>query len=142
MALVEIKPPAGFYNHGTDLESEGRWRDGNLVRWHEGSLRPIRGWAARNASAEYNAAPRGMLAWQDNGASRWIAAGTYNKLYVTTSGGTTSDITPDSGTSAWLAVPGIAHDRLRGGELRAATVPAWRLGTGVGPAGVVPRLTR
>ncbi len=94
MALVEIKPPAGFHNHGTDLESEGRWRDGNFVRWHEGSLRPIRGWAARNASAEYAAAPRGMIAWQDNSLSRWVAAVTYNKLYVTTSGGTTSDITP------------------------------------------------
>ena len=94
MALVEIKPPAGFHNHGTDLESEGRWRDGNFVRWHEGSLRPIRGWAARSSAAEYAAPPRGMLAWQDNSASRWIAAGTYNKLYATTAGGITYDITP------------------------------------------------
>ena len=57
MPLVEIKPPAGFHNHGTDFESEGRWRDGNLVRWHEGSLRPIRGWVDRTGSVEYAAAP-------------------------------------------------------------------------------------
>ena len=94
MALVELTPPPGFRNHGTDLESEGRWRDGSLVRWHEGSLRPVGGWAARVSAAPYAAAARGMIAWQDNSLDRWLAAGTYNKLYVTTAGGTTSDITP------------------------------------------------
>lgn len=93
MPLIEIKPPAGFMNHGTDLESEGRWRDGSLVRWHEGSLRPMRGWVDRVGSAIYAAPPRGMLAWESN-STRWIAAGTYNKLYATTGDGTTSDITP------------------------------------------------
>jgi len=34
------------------------------------------------------------LAWEDNTGTRWIAAGTYNKLYVSTPSGTTSDITP------------------------------------------------
>ena len=92
--LVEITPPPGFRNHGTDLESEGRWRDGSLVRWHGGSLRPVGGWAARVSSAPYAAAPRGMMAWQDYLLDRWLAAGTYNKLYVTTAGGATSDITP------------------------------------------------
>jgi len=40
-----------------------------------------------------------MLAWQDNAASRWIASGTYAKLYATTSGGGTFDITPAGFTS-------------------------------------------
>ena len=75
MPLVEITPPPGFRNHGTDLESEGRWRDGSLVRWHEGSLRPVGGWAARVSSAPYAAAPRGMVAWQDNILNRWIEDG-------------------------------------------------------------------
>ena len=93
MPLIELKIPAGFRKHGTDMQSEGRWRDGNLVRWHEGALGPVGGWEERMSSA-YAAAPRGMLAWEDNTASRWIAAGTYNKLYASTSGGTTYDITP------------------------------------------------
>ena len=84
MALVQISPPPGFRFHGTDLESEGRWRDGSLVRWRDGSLRPVGGWVDRIGSAAYNAAPRGMLGWEANGSTRWIAAGTYNKLYATT----------------------------------------------------------
>ncbi len=94
MPLVQIAPPPGFRFHGTDLESEGRWRDGSLVRWRDGSLRPVGGWVDRIGSAPYNAAPRGMLGWEANGGTRWIAAGTYNKLYATTGGGTTYDITP------------------------------------------------
>ena len=94
MPLVQLSPPPGFRYHGTDLESEGRWREGNLVRWRDGSLRPIGGWTNRFGSVVYAAAPRGMLAWEDNTGTRWIAAGTYNKLYVSTPSGTTSDITP------------------------------------------------
>ena len=94
MPLIELEIPPGFKNHGTDLQSEGRWRTGNLVRWHDESLRPISGWVDRVGSAQYAAAPRGMMAWQDYSENRWIAAGTFDTLYVTTSGGTTSDITP------------------------------------------------
>ena len=94
MPLVQLSPPPGFRYLGTDLESEGRWRDGSLVRWRDGSLRPIGGWADRFGSVVYAAAPRGMLGWEDNTATIWVAAGTYNKLYVSNSGGTTSDITP------------------------------------------------
>lgn len=95
--LIPLDMPPGFYRNGTDLEGAGRWRDGSLVRWKEGSLRPIGGWRDRVASA-YAAAPRGMQVWEDNSNSRWIAAGTYNKLYVMTSGASASgdvyDITP------------------------------------------------
>ena len=95
MPLIEIKPPAGFVNHGTDLESEGRWRDGSLVRWHEGSLRPVLGWADRFGSVMYAAPPRGMLAWESaDPRTRWLAAGTYNKLYVASGPDVKLDITP------------------------------------------------
>ena len=101
MTLVPIKLPAGFHANGTDLEAEGRWHDGSLVRWLDGSLRPVGGWTERMASA-YAAAPRGMLAWEDNSASRWVAAGTYNKLYASTSGGVTYDITPVGFTAGYV----------------------------------------
>ena len=99
MPLVELTPPSGFQSHGTDLQSEGRWNDGSLVRWHEGSMRPVGGWVDRTGDVEYAAPPRGMVAWQDNTANRWIATGTYAKLYATTSGGGTFDITPAGFTS-------------------------------------------
>lgn len=94
MPLVEIKPPHGFKSHGTELESEGRWRDGSLVRWRDGSLRPVGGWVDRVGNIVYDKPPRGMLTWEANNSARWIAGGTADKLLATTSGGATSDITP------------------------------------------------
>ena len=41
MALVDLKIPPGVYRNGTDLQGEGRWRDVNLVRWHDGLMRPV-----------------------------------------------------------------------------------------------------
>lgn len=100
MPLVPLQIPPGFFRNGTDLEGAGRWRDGSLVRWREGSLRPVGGWRERVASM-FSAAPRALLGWQDNAGSRWIAGGTYNALKVVTSGGVVSDITP-AGLTAGL----------------------------------------
>ena len=44
MAYVKLDIPAGVVNHGTDSEASGRWRDTNLVRWENGSMRPVGGW--------------------------------------------------------------------------------------------------
>lgn len=98
MALIDLNIPAGVYRNGTDLQSMGRWRDASLVRWSDGVMRPIGGWRTRSDTAG-NAKLRGMLAWADNSADRWIASGTYNKLYVWNTGGTQFDITPAGLTS-------------------------------------------
>jgi len=50
VALISLDIPAGVVNHGTDFDSEGRWRDVNLVRWEQNSLRPIGGWQERTAT--------------------------------------------------------------------------------------------
>ena len=93
MALIDLKIPAGVYRNGTDLQSLGRWRDANLVRWHDGVMRPVGGWRTRSDDAG-NASLRGMITWSDNSSDRWIASGSYNKLYIWDAGGTLSDITP------------------------------------------------
>ena len=93
MPLIPLDIPPGFVRNGTDLQSAGRWRDGSLVRWDGGSLRPVGGWRERIASM-FSAAPRGMHAWQGLNSSRWIAGGTYNSLKAATPDGTVYDITP------------------------------------------------
>jgi len=93
MPLIPLKIPAGQYRNGTDLMSQGRWRDINLVRWHEDALRPVGGWRQRG-SVDISGTARSMMAWEDNTGDRYVAAGTYNKLYAITAGGTTNDITP------------------------------------------------
>ena len=93
MSLIDLNIPAGVYRNGTDLQSRGRWRDVNLVRWHDGIMRPVGGWRTRSSNAG-NAQLRGMLTWIDNSSNRYIASGTYNKLYAWTEAGIQYDITP------------------------------------------------
>jgi len=93
MPLIPLKIPPGVYRNGTDLESSGRWRDASLVRWRNGSLRPVGGWRVRKENA-FGGVTRGMHSWQENSGSRWVAAGSHDSLYVMTSGNTVTDITP------------------------------------------------
>lgn len=87
--------PAGVFANGTDLQASGRWRRANLVRWRDGAMQPVGGWAERTSSGNRPAAAvRGITAWRDNSADRWVGMGTYDKLYVLSASGTLSDITP------------------------------------------------
>jgi len=98
MALLALEVPAGIYNHGTELDSSGRWRDGNFIRWQNGSVRPIGGWILRKSSVS-TSAPRGMTAYTDQFDEPRIAVGTHNKLYSLNQGSAITDITPASLTA-------------------------------------------
>lgn len=93
MPLIQLAIPAGIKKNGTDFECSNRWIDGSLVRWQNGSLRPVGGWGERYADI-YSAAPRGMIAWVDNNSVYHLVSGTYDKLYHTSSLDVTVDITP------------------------------------------------
>lgn len=93
MPYISIALPAGIRNHGTDLESTGRWIDGSLVRWDAGSLRPVNGWNMRVA-ADTDNPPRGAVAWVDNSFDRHLAFGTADKLFAVSQSNVVSDITP------------------------------------------------
>ncbi len=98
MALIPLQLPPGVYRNGTDFESSNRWRDANLVRWNDGSMRPVGGWDTRKASATASV-PRGIHAWVDNANASALALGTHNKLIYCNASGTLSDITPSGLTS-------------------------------------------
>ena len=106
MPLVPLQIPPGFYRNGTDLEGSGRWRDGSLVRWREGSLRPIYGWQQR-IDGMFSVAPRALFAWQTAGVDRWIAGGTFDKLIVADSADNVTDITPVGLTAGKLSAEPI-----------------------------------
>ena len=99
MALIPLQLPPGVYRNGTDFESSNRWRDANLVRWRDGSLRPVGGWDTRKASATASV-PRGIHAWVDNSNASALVVGTHNKLIYINASGTLTDITPTSGFTA------------------------------------------
>jgi len=95
MPYLPIKIAPGFYRNGTDVDAAGRWRDGSLVRWEDGSLRPIGGWRQR-VDSNFTEPPRGALAWIDNGGDQRLAFGSANKLWAVNKAGTITDITPTS----------------------------------------------
>lgn len=95
--LVPLNVPAGVYRNGTDLQSSGRWRDANLIRWHQDAMRPVGGWRQRD-STTIGGVARGSIAWRSNNADRYLGLGTHDKLYVMDEGGTLTDITPTAFT--------------------------------------------
>lgn len=92
MPLIPLAIPPGVYRNGTDMQAAGRWRDASLVRWADGTMRPVHGWEARfNLS---DAVPRGMHSWRDLNNNRYMSVGMWDKLYAISQAGTITDITP------------------------------------------------
>jgi len=65
MPLIPLQIPKGAYRNGTDLMSQGRWRDVNLIRWHEDALRPIGGWRQRQ-DVDIQGVAMHIIEWEDN----------------------------------------------------------------------------
>ena len=92
MPLIPLQLPPGVYRNGTDYQSQGRWHDASLVRWIDGTMRPVGGWENRVTIGTQN--PRGALAWRALNGNRWLAVGSYGALKVASATGVVTDITP------------------------------------------------
>lgn len=87
MALIDLKIPAGVYKNGTAYQAKGRWADCDLVRWFEGTLRPLGGWrnligGAPRVNLQVMGSARGSYSWRSNNNNRYLAIGTHLKLYA------------------------------------------------------------
>lgn len=96
--LIPLKLPVGFYRNGTKYQGSGRWIDGNLIRFHEGMIRPVGGWSqaldTAGGQVQVSGKPRCAVSWKKNDATAWLGVGTLpGKLYAF-SAGVLSDITP------------------------------------------------
>lgn len=94
MPLVPLAIPPGVFRNGTEYQAQGRWHDASLVRWIDGTMRPVGGWEQRVEMGTQT--PRGAIAWRALNGTRWMATGSYGKLYVADNSGTVTDITPAS----------------------------------------------
>lgn len=98
--LVSLKVPPGVYRQGTEYQSQGRYYDADLVRWFEGTLRPVGGWrniigGVPRVNLAVTGSARGMHSWRANSAEKYAAIGTHTKLFVYGSNVTgVRDITP------------------------------------------------
>lgn len=98
--LIPLDLPPGLARNGTAYQNRHRWIDGHLIRFHEGTIRPVGGWAlvvaTSGAVIDATGFPRASHAWRKNDGSVWLAVGTTgtpSKLYAYSSGVLT-DITP------------------------------------------------
>ena len=94
---VPLKLSPGVYRNGTQYQSSGRWYDANLVRWYQGTLRPIGGWQKRPQSSgviQVDGVMRGSHAWRANNADAWLGAGGSKKLYAIEADTAPYNITP------------------------------------------------
>lgn len=98
MSLFPLEFPPGIYREGTEFQSRNRWYSCNLVRFFEGTIRPIGGWRVKSTSACTGKA-RAIITWRDNSAVTWAGIGTHSKLYAMARTGVLSDITPSGFTA-------------------------------------------
>lgn len=91
-ALFKANFKPGFYRESTRYAEEGRWYEGDKVRFREGRPENIRGWTKRSTTT-FEGTARDLLLWTDNDTQRLAAWGTEKKLYVYVNDEIT-DITP------------------------------------------------
>ncbi len=109
MPFLPLALPPGVYRNGTPYQGRPRWRDADGVRWIDGTLRPIGGWAPLTTIAGsvvspvvLSGVPRDAVAWRTTAGAAWLGVGTTTNLYAYTAG-TLVDITPAG------LVPGAAN---------------------------------
>jgi hypothetical protein len=81
MPLKKIPLPPGFDKNDTASQAEGRWIDGDNVRFQYGSPEKIGGWQQINSSILVGAA-RDIHSWFDLTGRRYVVIGTNKVLYV------------------------------------------------------------
>jgi len=82
----------GFHRESTQYAEEGKWYDGNRVRFREGKPENIRGYQKHNTEA-LNGIPRDVLQWADNDTRKHLILGTNEQVYVEKDS-TLYDVTP------------------------------------------------
>jgi hypothetical protein len=91
--LFPFDPPPGVVRNGTRYQSQGRFYDADLWRWHEGRSQPIGGWRNKSTSL-LDGKARAILTWADNSNQSWAGIGTHSHLYAMTRSGAVTDISP------------------------------------------------
>ena len=92
MPLINFRPTPGINKEVTDLTGQGKWVDGDNVRFFQGLPQKIKGWE-KFISTTLVGIARAQHAWVSLDGTRYDAVGTDRKLYVV-SEGNAFDITP------------------------------------------------
>ena len=104
--LLKLTYQPGFHRETTRYTEEGKWFDGDKVRFREGRPENIRGWSKR-VTTPFDGTARDLLVWSDNQTERLAAFGTEQKLYAY-EGTDNVDITPIVTTTALVSAFSVA----------------------------------
>ena len=97
MPLQKLQFRPGIVRDATDYTNEGGWRDGDKIRFRLGLPETIGGWT-RLTSTTMLGTCRDLHTWTSLSGTRFVAAGTSQKLYVV-DGADPDDITPIRATT-------------------------------------------
>lgn len=103
MPLVNFRPAPGINKEVTDYTGEGKWTDGDNVRFFQGLPQKIKGWE-KFINTTIVGVARDQHAWVSLDGTRYNAVGTDRKLYVIEEG-RAYDITPIRKTTTSLSNP-------------------------------------
>ena len=98
MPLTQLNFQPGLDTENTPTGAEGRWIDGDKIRFRKGLPEKIGGWT-KFSSEYYVGVGRALEQWFSLDGSRYEALGTDRKIYVYQSGDN-QDITPIRSTEA------------------------------------------
>jgi hypothetical protein len=94
MPFVPLQIPPGVLRNGTRYQAKGRWYDADLVRWHQGVMRPIGGFTSLGT------APSSVLSlmheWRANDGTPRHAFAAGSSLFVSLGGANAVAVTPPS----------------------------------------------
>ena len=90
--LAKFDFQQGFNRETTQYAEEGKWFDGNRVRFRAGKPENIRGYETK-VSAAFDGSARDLVAWRDNSNKKRALFATPDKVYEH-NGDQITDITP------------------------------------------------
>ena len=96
--FFNLKFIPGFHRESTKYAEEGKWFDGNRVRFREGKPENLRGYT-KFSTDTISGFARDALTWTDNNTRKYLAYGTNTQLYVVQNEDRT-DSTPIASTTS------------------------------------------
>lgn len=98
MALSKFIFRPGINREGTEYDNEGGWFDSNLIRFKNGRVQKIGGWA-KDTLETYLGKARALHAWVSLEGSKYLGVGTTWKYYIK-EGTNFDDVTPIRSTTS------------------------------------------
>lgn len=80
--LAKLQFMPGFHRESTQYAEEGKWYDGDRVRFREGKPENLRGYTKAVNDATFTGIARDLITWSDNDTKKLMSFGTEKFLYV------------------------------------------------------------